>query len=580
VQLWAEDVHRWVLSADFLEPGVKPGALRIVAARNGAFSGQAVLGTSRELKGLKATVSDLTGPGKIPASAVALRWGVATPLAALLENYGKGALRSRVVDQALVRYARSLGLGQELEEARRRRRILDLAGPSGLCIFDHLSERAPEGVKANSAQTLWATVNVPVGTPAGEYRGKISVAAAGLSALTLDLNVRVSAFKLAPSREWRTFAGVEESPYAVATKYGLKTWSEEHWSRVDECLAWLGKLGNNFVKVPLLAGSRMGNADSMVVWVKKGESYEYDWSVLDRYAGLARRHCGRPLALVALVHPAFDLEKGAKLAVSVRENGALRRMDLPPPGSPEFGKLWVPFCKAFVQHVREKKLADSVHWGMFYDKTPSTLAAMARGLAAAVPEVGWMRASHLGKRNSPFRRDVGARVDFDAHIRCFEEPDWEKGGVGRRGWARKDLDVLYPREASQVTALPAFAPLWHLRELPELSITSNARGFTRIAADNWTGQGGGWFVPAILYILYPGKGRVEGSVQLEMLREGLQECEARIALESRRPEHPVLKQRTGCAWLLPGGTSKGRTGEFYGSWQDLSGKLYDAAGGR
>jgi len=139
--------------------------------------------------------------------------------------------------------------------------------------------------------------------------------------------------------------------------------------------------------------------------------------------------------------------------------------------------------------------------------------------------------------------DSRARVDLDAHIRCFAEPDWAAGGVGRKGWSRPDLNVLYPREASQVTAVPACAPLWHLRELPELAITSDARGFSRLGANYWERFSGGWFVPAVLYVLYPGKAGVEGGVQLEMLREGLQECEARIALEQKDPAAGILKQR-------------------------------------
>jgi hypothetical protein len=129
-----------------------------------------------------------------------------------------------------------------------------------------------------------------------------------------------------------------------------------------------------------------------------------------------------------------------------------------------------------------------------------------------------------------------------------------------------------------VTAVPACAPLWHLRALPELAITSDARGFSRLGANYWERISGGWFVPAVLYVLYPAKGGVEGGVQLEMLREGLQECEARIALEQRDPAAAILKERCGAAWLLPGGTSHGRLGEFHGGWRERSRALYEAAG--
>lgn len=579
-QLWGEDVHRWVFTGDFLEPGVKCKPVEIVAARGGTFSGQAVFGTSAGAPGLAASVSDLAGPGgaKIPAAAVRVRYGVPLTLTKMLENYGKGALRTTFPDLTVFRYAESLGLGAEAAARRQPPgSILALAGKSNLAFFDQLTEAAPATVPANASQSIWLTVQVPRDAAPGDYAGKLTVRPGSRPELALDIKLAVTGFTLTPSKEWTTFVGLEESPYAVARGCGLPLWGDEHWRRVEQCLELLGGLGNRLVQVPLVAGTDMGNAESMVAWVKKGDTYDYDWSLLDRYLELAHRHCARPLSLVALVHPPADLN-GRKLAVTVVDGDTRRPLELPDPGTPEFNTVWLPFAKAFVAHVREKRLAETVHWGLFFDKCPPSLREMATAVAAELPDVGWMRSSHDGNRTKPFAKTSKAHVDLDNHIRGFAEPDWSKGGVGRLGWQRTDLNVLYPREASQVTAVPAYAPLWHLRELPELAITSDARGFGRVGADLWDRSTGGWFVPAILYVLYPGNSGVEGSAQYEMLREGLQECEARIAIEKKDPEADVLKQRTGAAWLLPGGTSHGRVGEFHGGWQERSRALYEAAG--
>lgn len=578
-QLWGEDVHRWVFTSDFLEPGARARPVEIVAARGGTFSGQAVFGTSAAVPGLTAAVSDLAGPGgaKIPAAAVRVRYGVPLTLVRMLESYGKGALRTTFPDMTIFRYAESLGLGAEAAAKRYPQgSVLALAGKSNLALFDQLTETAPAAVPANSCQSIWLSVQVPRDAAPGDYSGKLTVRPGSGPELALDVRLAVTGFTLAPSKEWTTFVGLEESPYAAAKGCNLPLWDDEHWKRVEQCLELLGGLGNRLVQVPLVAGTDQGNAESMVPWVKKGDGYDYDWSVLDRYLELARRHYARPLALVALVHPPTSL-KGKKLTVTVIDGGARRPLELPEPGSPEFNKLWLPFAKAFAVHVRERKLADSLHWGVFFDECPETLRAMAADVAAELPDVGWMRSSHDGNSSKPFPKDSKARVDLDNHIRGFAEPDWSKGGAGRLGWKRPDLNVLYPREASQITAVPAYAPLWHLRELPELAITGDACGFGRVGADLWDRSTGGWFVPAILYVLYPGKAGVEGSVQYEMLREGLQECEARIAIERKDPEAAVLKERAGAAWLLPGGTSHGRVGEFYGGWQERSRALYEAA---
>jgi hypothetical protein len=589
-QLWGEDVHRWVFTSDFLEPGVKARAVEILAARGGTFSGQAVFETSAGAQGLTASVSDLAGPGgaKIPAAAISVRYGVPLTLVKMLENYGRGALRTAFPDQAIIRYAESLGLGAEAAARRGSNRMLELAGKSNLAFFDQLTATPPAAVPANSSQSIWLTVQIPRDAAPGDYAGKLMVRPGSEPEFALDVKIAVTGFTLVPPQEWTTFVGLEESPYAVAKGYSLPLWGDEHWKRVEQCMALLGGVGNRLIQAPLIAGTDMGNAESMVPWVKlarqspqgdggKGEGYEYDWSVLDRYLELARKHCARPLALVALVHPPSDL-KGKKLAVTVIDGGARKPLELPEPGSPEFNKLWLPFAKAFVAHVREKKLAETVHWGIFFDECPETLRSMAEVLAAELPDVGWMRSSHNGNSTKPFPKDSKARVDLDNHIREFVEPDWSKGGVGRKGWSRTDLNLLYPRVASKITALEGYPSLWHLRELPELAITSDARGFGRIGADLWDRSTGGWFMPAVLYVLYPGKSGVEGSAQYEMLREGLQECEARIAIEKKDPEAAILKERAGAAWLLPGGAPDCRTGEFYGGWQARSRTLYEVAG--
>ncbi len=566
VQLWGEDIHRWVFNADFLEPGVKARPVEIVAARGGQFSGQAVIGSSAALGNLTATVSDLTGGGGavIPSAAVLVRYGIPTPLPAI-ENYTKGSMRTDFHVRAMYRHAKSMGIANWSLEAFGK-----------LAFFDRLSATPPAGVPAGSSQTIWLTVSVPKDAAPGEYRGKLTVRAAGMPEGALDVKVAVTGFTLPPPPEWTTFAGIEESPYSVAKGYNLAPWSEEHWKRVEQCVEWLGGLGNNLVQVPLICNTEMGNAESMVPWVKKGDGYEYDWTLLDRFLGLARRNYRKPLALTAHVHQ-IETVKNPKVAVTLVDGATRATLDLGAPGTPEFNKLWMPFAKAFVAHVREKQLADSIHWGIFYDFAPPTLLTMASDLARELPEVGWSRSSHDGEGRKPFTKENGARVTLDAHIRGFDEPDWARGGVGRKGWSRTDLNVLYPRCGGTLIALNGLPPRWHLRELPEVAIMSSARGFGRVAANYWERDAGGWYTPSILHILYPGKDRVDGSVQYEMLREGLQECEARIAIEKKNAEATILKERARAAMFLPGGLGNSRSGEFYGGWQERSRALYEAA---
>ena len=58
-------------------PGERIFPIRLVGARNGVFSGKAVLSSAGAIKNLKAAATELVqagGKGRIPAAAVQVRW--------------------------------------------------------------------------------------------------------------------------------------------------------------------------------------------------------------------------------------------------------------------------------------------------------------------------------------------------------------------------------------------------------------------------------------------------------------------------------------------------------------------------
>jgi len=601
IRVWAEDIHRQLFNVDFPEPDVKSSAVRIVGVRGGMFSGQAVLRTGdAAVQGLKASVTALQGPGDslIQPDNITILYGVPQTLSNVQKSYGGKKTWARyMIHTAVERHADTAGLNRHEKEAKIRK------AKEEICIIDRLSAAPPETVPGNMCQNIWIRVAVPDNAKQGLYRGTVSIEGRSAGKHSLDVRLMVFDLRLSPPQSWHTFTALEMTPYAVSDVYGLELWEEAHWKKTEECFALLGALGNNAVQVPLITDTEMGNDESMVAWVKQDEGYSYDWMVLDRYLGLARKYYGKPLAIAAHVHPAFGLEKAQKkLKVTILEQGKKKAVELDLPGTEGFRNKFLPFAQAFAAHVKEKNLADSIHWGFFLDWLTPSHRKLAEDLISVLPEIGWMRVSHLGNRNNPFPKKSRMRVDFDSHIRWFTEPDWSKGGVGRMGWNQDQINLLYPRAASEITAIAAYAPLWHMRELGELSITSTARGYARLMTNLWDsslikvkpGEGRkklsyleakmGWFAPAVRYILYPGEENVEAGVQYEIMREGLQECEARIMIEKKNPSNPVLLRRTGAAWLLPGGSHAARTGEFYGGWQTRSWDLFreaaEASGGQ
>ncbi|MFH0980150.1 MAG: hypothetical protein V2A79_01245, partial [Planctomycetota bacterium] len=206
IQVWNHPITEWVSVADFGDPGEKIAPVRIVSPRNGAFSGQVVIGSTEPIKGLKATASDLAGEGgaAIPASAVEVRWGVP-------DGYRGG-------------------------------------GSGGTPYFDGLAESPPAEAslfKASGAsvQPAWITVHTPADAKPGEYRGKVTLSMSGAAAVDVPLNVRVIDWNLPDPRDFTTIIDAVQSPESVAMWYDVPMWSRKHWQLLDKSFKVLGQAG-------------------------------------------------------------------------------------------------------------------------------------------------------------------------------------------------------------------------------------------------------------------------------------------------------------------------------------------------
>ena len=62
----------------------------------------------------------------------------------------------------------------------------------------------------------------------------------------------------------------------------------------------IGETGSRVVYVPLICQTNFGNEQSMVRWIKKGRrgTYDYDFSVMDKYLDLAEKNMGKPKIVV------------------------------------------------------------------------------------------------------------------------------------------------------------------------------------------------------------------------------------------------------------------------------------------
>jgi len=585
VQVWAEDIHRRVVSRDWGETGAAPAIVRIVGGRNGVHSGMAVVGTSAALGGVSAQMSDLEqvgGAGKIPASAVQLRYGLGTPLDNLprawaygkRENYDDHALRLLAFNALDGCDYRGWGFGRGWpgKEVWAEGKVIAL--------FDQLAEKPPVSVPANSCQPVWVTVRVPKDAPAGQYRGTLTIQAG--QALKAEVRLQVMDWLLPDGRDLATFTGLQSSPWSAPAQYKCAPWSEDHWKHLERSVRMLAEVGNDLVILPLVTGGESDNTESLVPWVKTGGGYDYDWKNLDRYLDLVAKHWGKN-ASVVLELGWSNSGKGWAMTyrgVTTLDGGQKGELKLPPGDSDEWKKLFVPFAKAVSARVKSKGF-EKMYWAWFYD-SPNGVMAMAEALAAECPGVGWARASHEGFRGQAFPKG-STTANLDMVIRTGQEPFTREGQVvSRQGWKKPGL-VLFPRCASAIQAAGVFETPMAMRWMPENCLVNGVSGFGRIGADYWPPLVfSNWYAPFQTYLLYPGPEGAEGSARFEALREGLQEAEARIQLEKAgkdgaEPAKSVLEARIRALSAVPCGDGETAMSEYYGGWQERSWDLYAAA---
>ncbi|MBN2581858.1 MAG: hypothetical protein JXL80_02240, partial [Planctomycetes bacterium] len=622
----AAQTEGWQLwNSDFLIPdfesdqGDRCEPLRPIAIKgvcNGWHSGKVVVGSPKPIEGLKAVCGDLKqGSATVPASVVRVRYGY---------NWGG----------TVARYGEST------------------RGSAGL--IDALLEEPLEtfsGERYGTVVPIWLTVKVPADAKPGTYTGELTVTAAGEQPRKVPVSLEVADWTMPEPADRRTWVELMQSPDTLAAEYELPLWSDKHWEMIGQSLRLIGEAGNRMVYVPLICHTNSGNEQSMVRFVKKSDgSWGYDFSIMDKYLDLVQQKMGRPAMVVFTAWEVYlrppekeivvneddssyvrmekswaaarwDLRgKGPAVTAVNPDNGELEMVHLPRYEAPESKAIWQPLFDELHKRMAARGIEDTMRLGMASDTWPSKeetemLQEVSGGLS-------WVMHTHGGNRVGRKMHDIG-EISYIAYVWNVEyAPDPSEGHV--YGWKQPELMTQFRR----FTALNNMSPS-ALMHFEELNITGHQRGLGRIGADFWAafkdkrGRRSGHVWSRYLqslwhslnlssHMLVPGPKGPVASTRLEYLREGIQQSEARVAIE-RVLTDEALKAKLGdamakqCQEVLDerlrevwrSGSEMNLTGRDYASsklngdsyggiaghcwfagsgWQDRTQKFYDLAG--
>jgi hypothetical protein len=399
----------------------------------------------------------------------------------------------------------------------------------------------------------------PGGSAAGEYRGTLTITLDGRPPADVPVLLKVIDWALPDPGDFAFWMGMIESPEAVALAYDVPLWSEKHCELVARSLAWVGKLGPKVLYLPLGAESQYGNAQSMALWVRGADGkYTHDFSRIEKYLDLALKHMGKPRFVVAGVWDSCSHVSAPKelrrdfprFSVLDPATGKVSTADGPRHGSEESLAFWQPVLAGLKEVLARRGLADALLLGFCADREPdkATVGVFHRIL----PETAWQATRHPPNRNDRLACD-GGTVPIRYQTNVWGGWDnWDPATRRVCGWK-------HPADPSLRTWLDRglfdASPISQFRAACEQALLAERRGLGQIGADFWPvkGEDGKLAVTMVgrfpatsegnlgIYsgqLLYAGPDGPVPSVRYQMMRENIQECEARILLEKLLAQSP------------------------------------------
>ena len=207
-------------------------------------------------------------------------------------------------------------------------------------------------IPANNTQPVWLSVQVPANTPAGTYKGNLSVKSAAAT-VNMPYEVTVSDRALPAPKDWQFHLDLWQSPYAIARVYGVKSWSEAHFKAMKPYIKMLADAGQKVITSTIIYDPWNSQTEdiygTMVKWTKKKNgSWVYDYSIFDKWVqfmmdqGIRKEINCYSMIPWNLKFYYYDEAAGKDTFIVAK------------PGSPEYSAHWQPMLNDFVKHLKVK----------------------------------------------------------------------------------------------------------------------------------------------------------------------------------------------------------------------------------
>ncbi len=352
-------------------------AYSTAAWRGEKVSAQVLLWTAKDLKGVECEISDFkSDDATLPAS---------------------------IAEARFVRYT----LADKSDESCRCGRP---NGHPAILQADMLDNLAAMDVEANSVRPIWITVDVPRCAKAGVYKATVKVSHCGLCSVKLPLEIEVIDQELAKPSEWSYHLDLWQHPSAVARAEGVELWSDEHYEAMRPLMQMLADAGQKVITATLNRDpwqyQCFDDYEPMIYWyLYDNDEWKYDYSRFDKWVefmmslGINKQiNCYGMLPWGKCTLDYQDMRSDAK-------DNRNRKISTTPQED-KYEKVWGPFLKDFVQHLREKGW-DKITNMAIDERKPEDMDVAAAMIKKYAPELGFAMAdNHDSYKRYANMRDV------------------------------------------------------------------------------------------------------------------------------------------------------------------------------
>jgi hypothetical protein len=561
IKVWNCAAYDTVTAFDYGDPFESLRPIEIRAARNSVFSGRLMVGSDQPIKGLKATVSDLTqagGGAKLAAATVRVRY--AAPV----------TVGTPAKDADAITFAQ----GKSYVAAHRFDGLLDAIPPEIPVIqaprvtekfFGQTVDR--KSLVPGAVAPLWFTVRVPASAGPGVYEGKVTIAAEGLAPTSVPLRVSVCDWLMPDPKDFRVHNLAWHSAEDVAKHYEVPLWSDKHFELMGKSHALMAEVGSRQVYASLGAGT-VSQRQGLIRWIKQPDgSYKHDFTIFDKYLDMVAKSIGKPLPL------RLDCWQGEKGGGQVSQldpaTGKIENIPQPEPGTEASVTFWKPVFDEVLKKVKARGWQEATALG-FYTWHGGPVENVAKLAERLWPDAVWAVVSHEGGGQA-LTHEGFSRVPGDEKTRGWRDPSnpWVKVLYGNTVYGygipsvRGYRKLLEPKPGVSCNTYRLTwndsSPLTDMRRAQEDVIMSGHDGVSDFGVDLFgfkhpDGSYGPAVAPGMpvgpglsqMSLLYPGPDGPVGTERYEMFREGVEIAETLLFIERAIQEKkisPELQQK-------------------------------------